>query len=255
MSLDKTEEIDQKTQIDSLKEHIKKQKSPSRHSLMNAWEYIRKADMLFDIDKNMSAFCAITAEEEAATGLLKLIKERRYPDSDRLQPNQHPHKVAVFFVLKALWLHLSRPGGAIHTIQVTGYDQEKLQLRGFTNFLPQGLFIVFDPLPLNLVATDPNGQPYNYQPQVDELTSKTESGKLSKHIKSEANDRNLILYADQNGLPSVEMKETFIRVREKRVEIISHLYVLIAQHKEQQPLVESFTKVFARLIQSVKNNE
>lgn len=247
--------MEAKETIQYLKEHLRKQSSSTRHSMLNAWRYIDKADKLFDIDREMCAFCAITAEEEAATALIKLIKERQYPESSCLQPNSHPQKVAVFFVLKAFEAHLFRPGRAIHTIQVFDYDKDKLQLRGFTNFLPEGQFIVFHPLPLNLISLTPDGKPHDYKAQIDELTSKTISGKLSKHIKSEANTRNLLLYADQKGSPKSEAEQAFIRFHEKKVLIMSTLYIMIAQHKEQQPLVASFTKVLASLMQSVKNND
>lgn len=247
--------MDIQEQIQLLKGHITKQTTSSKHSILNAWEHINKADKLYEIDKNMSAFCSITAEEEAATGLIKLIKERAYDTSKTLNSTKHAHKMSVFFVLKAFWAHLTREQRAIRNIKIVGLDKDKLELHAFSDLLGENHFMVFSPLPLNLISITPNGEPHNYQPQIDELTSNTETGKLSKHIKHEANQRNILLYANQEGLPNAEFKRSFIRENEKKVLIISYLFILIAQHKEQQPLVGRFTKVLSRLVQSVQNKE
>ena len=66
----------------------------------NAFKHLRKAWLLLPIDTEMSAFRAITAEEEAATALILALKMRQYPGADVLKYNNHVHKSAVFFIMR-----------------------------------------------------------------------------------------------------------------------------------------------------------
>ncbi len=47
-------------------------------------------------DPAMAIFRAITAEEEAASGLLRCLAEMDYPNAKYLNPHNHSHKHAVF---------------------------------------------------------------------------------------------------------------------------------------------------------------
>lgn len=55
----------------------------------------------------MAIFRAITAEEEAATGLLRALQARGYADSREIQPRDHLQKAAVYPYLRAIAKHTS----------------------------------------------------------------------------------------------------------------------------------------------------
>ncbi|MEL0638858.1 hypothetical protein V6259_19190 [Marinomonas sp. TI.3.20] len=128
MDTQSKEDIDRLKQIGGLKSHIEKQKTSSRHSLLNAWDYISKAKLIHEIDFNMSAFCLITAEEEAATALIKLIKERGYNCPYNLNHRLHPHKAAVYFLIEA-YTNFIIETNALDEILISGLNKDQLELR------------------------------------------------------------------------------------------------------------------------------
>src|SRR5437762_14165480 len=68
---------------------------PGRPAAKSAVRHIDKAYALADLDPDMAAFRAITAEEEAGTALFHSLKRHRYPGSAVLKPRDHLHKNAV----------------------------------------------------------------------------------------------------------------------------------------------------------------
>jgi len=70
-------------------------RTQSRASMRSAINHLRRAEVLFPIDRPMAAFRCYTAEEEAASGLMHCLKERRYANAERLNPRNHIQKNAV----------------------------------------------------------------------------------------------------------------------------------------------------------------
>ena len=68
----------------------------SRASIRHAWVHIEKARRLIGVDNEMAAFRAITAEEEAATGIIIALKDIRYAHSELLKPKDHKHKSGLW---------------------------------------------------------------------------------------------------------------------------------------------------------------
>lgn len=73
----------------------------SGFSAANAVTHLRRAWQIRHVDEQMSAFRAITAEEEASTALLLLLRERKYTDACGLNFHDHVVKHAIFpFILE-----------------------------------------------------------------------------------------------------------------------------------------------------------
>ena len=72
-----------------------------------AFSHLEFAYKLADLDPAMALFRSITAEEEAATGLLRALQARKYPKSGNLQVKNHLHKVAVFPFILGIIKHTS----------------------------------------------------------------------------------------------------------------------------------------------------
>ena len=67
----------------------------SKHCFRNAINQLERAEILFPIDNPMAVFRCITAEEEAATGLMYCLKDKEYKNAKKLKPRDHIHKHAV----------------------------------------------------------------------------------------------------------------------------------------------------------------
>ena len=74
------------------------------HCFRSALYHLEKAESLREIDPAMAIFRAITAEEEAASGVMRCLMEMKYPGADVLNPHDHAHKHAVFPFMQILRL-------------------------------------------------------------------------------------------------------------------------------------------------------
>lgn len=70
----------------------------------------------------MAIFRGVTAEEEAATGLMQAFRFRKYPNADLLKPRDHVQKHAVTPYLRFLLHHLSE-------IKINGVKSIRLALK------------------------------------------------------------------------------------------------------------------------------
>lgn len=103
----------------------------TRKSLDAAFIHLSLAHRLKDIDPAMSIFRAITAEEEAATGLLRALQARGYAAPGELLPKDHLQKAAVYPYLRAIAKHTSylRVNGIKEVRLGIPKDEEKPKLQ------------------------------------------------------------------------------------------------------------------------------
>ncbi len=67
----------------------------SKHCFRSAMNHLERAETLFPIDRSMAVFRCFTAEEEAASGLMYCLKDKRYKNAEKLNPRNHVQKNAV----------------------------------------------------------------------------------------------------------------------------------------------------------------
>lgn len=80
-------------------------KRRSAHSAQHAVYHLNKAWQLREVDSQMAAFRAITAEEEAATAVFLVLREKGYAGADRINFRDHLAKQALYpFVEEVLAL-------------------------------------------------------------------------------------------------------------------------------------------------------
>ena len=79
----------------------------SRACFRNAFNHLELADQIKPVDPLMAAFRALTAEEEAASGLMYCLKERGYRNASLLRPKDHAYKNAVMPFLAILGMFFS----------------------------------------------------------------------------------------------------------------------------------------------------
>lgn len=211
------------------------------HCFRSAFNHLRRSWILHPIDSEMSLFRAITAEEEAATALFLALRQRKYKGADNLKLMNHLHKSAVSpfldavanllvetkFPLPKLKIYRgSRP--AIHLVidigALTG-DEEPLLGK------PDHPFNY-----LLRVGDDVNA--YRFEKQLQALADSSGSQSMLKMIEREANLRNRILYAGDNGIPSVQFNDNLILRRRDRVYRLALITIGILQTTDHQLFVQ-----------------
>jgi hypothetical protein len=158
-------------------ELLKSSSCRGKHSIRNAWNHLEKAIALQQIDPAMSAFRAITAEEEAATGLIFALQFRNYKDATKLDPRNHQHKHAIYPFIEVLSDFFSKTAGKagiFPTLRIGDPPDQKL------------MKIL---IPLNVDGKDIWAAPY---PPL-EMTLKDQSGLIDfeQGIKALASSKNV----------------------------------------------------------------
>lgn len=230
----------------------------SRHSLRSALHHLERAEALVEIDLAMAAFRALTAEEEAATGLMHCLKERGYRNADRLKPKDHVQKNAIPPFLDVLGMSFAKTIG-------TQFGEPKLQLDGEGDarrlMIALPMFVNGEELwarpipPLNFTATV-NGKALSYRPEIDLLVETKGRKNIIDYLKAQANRRNLLLYAGPDGYPgNVSVPEGFFDGRKGRVLALLRAYLLIQPYDEKMTFVQDALDAFLGMVGALKESD
>jgi hypothetical protein len=222
-------------------EMIKATKSRGKHSLRNAWYHLERGWAIRGIDPAMATFRGITAEEEAATGLIYAVRDRDYDNSNLLNPWNHSHKHSIypfFQLLSDFFAESIEPMGYKPGIRLGSVDDPS-RLKIYIPMIVNGVevFAMPDP-PLNLnIKVD--GKPISFKRQVDKLATLKNVKRVEKYITDKANERNKLLYASVNGYPHLEsIADEFFIEQKKKVMTMAYSYLLIEPYNEKQPFVQ-----------------
>ena len=230
----------------------------TRKSFEAAFIHLSLAHRLKEIDPSMAIFRAITAEEEAATGLLRALHARGYADPGELRPKNHLQKAAVYPYLCAIAKHTSylRMNG-IKEVRLgipTDEDKPRLQLGLLLDGENTGIVARPDP-PLNLRIRE-EGQVIDYQKYFQELLSPTGFEDIRKYLDVKRNQRNLLLYASPQGLmnPGPVTDSTLLDYKH-RIMTILKAALLIWPYKEVQPFVQEAVRSFLDIAGRLRKGE
>jgi hypothetical protein len=217
---------------------------PKRHSkqcFRSAINHLKLAEYVYPHDKSMGIFRYITAEEEAASGLIRCLKEVGYDNADKLNPRKHPHKHSVipFFRIMCQFIEDSfRQFGITNDLEVFEEGGKK-KLRLVTQMLMNEQPITFVPEPPLNFAFEHQGKRFSYKSQMEKLISSKGAATIIKHNEEAANLRNLLLYASPEGCPSpVQVEEKFFAAYQSRVFAMLRAYLMIVPYKEKMPFVQ-----------------
>jgi len=206
----------------------------------------------------MAAFRCYTAEEEAASGLMHCLKERRYANAERLNPRNHIQKNAVipfFSILKkfydeSLGTHALEP-----EIQLRALDGRK-QLFVAIPISVNGEQTWFLPTPPLNFSVSNEAKRFSYNRHVDAYIKSQGAKEVDNHLRELANKRNLVLYAGPKGYPhDLEVTEKFFSAYCARVMAMLRAYLLIQPHAEQQPYVQQSLDSFLEMLGLLTFNE
>lgn len=223
------------------------------HCFRSALRHLEKAAVLADIDKEMSAFRVITAEEEAASGLMRALREMNYPGTEAMNVQNHQHKHAVFPFLRIVFLFFSQSLASpfknfcLHIQEIDGARRLTvglpLTIGGVDN-------MIWPHPPLDIfVSMAGTGSAPEFEEQMDEYMQAQGGVTIRAFLKEEANTRNTLLYASPNGYPRLEaLAENAFVERQNRVMAMINVFLLIYPYPKHQAFVSHAISVFNKLI-------
>lgn len=226
-------------------------KRQSRHCFKSALNHLERAEILFPIDSAMAVFRCLTAEEEAATGLMYCLKDKRYKNADKLKPKCHVQKNAViqFYSILCQFAedHFREFDLDTHLSIVETEKRNKIVFHFYLNF-GNGLtqYIPEPPLNFKLMHDDKR---FSYKEQIETLVKSKEMNGISELVKTTANQRNLLLYASQKGFPAeAQVEDKFFPAYQKRVMSLLRTYLMIAPYESHQSFVQDGLDAFISML-------
>lgn len=190
-------------------EAVKECKSEVKHCCENAIRHLEKAWTIREIDKEMTFFRGITAEEEAAVALFFCLKQHGYGNAGKILFKQHPYKLGLYPFLRHIGNHLS---GTLFT-ERSPFEKFRLRMTEVSGrkaveivFRIKGKDIDVKPIPpLHFSISDhETGLLKTYDIDFKKLYVGDNYSDSLKYIKEVANQRNRLLYAKSSGKPEVK---------------------------------------------------
>lgn len=227
--------------------------SQARHCFRSAINHLRRAQVIQDIDPAMAIFRGITAEEEAASGLMHAFIQRNYPNANLLKPKVHLQKHAITPYLRFLLHHLAEIKlNGVRTFRLAIQKIDGLNRLTIVLLLEgEGEEMAATPLPpLNFSVREGDGGGFpDISRNIRELLGPVGYTNVQSFLKNEANLRNRILYAGPDGYPSIQaLQPEFILDRQRRVLNILKVALLILPYDEIQPFASEALASFLRLL-------
>lgn len=238
-----------------LQEAILNLKGRPRHCAVHAFRGLKRAWLIAPIDPEMAYFRALTAEEEAATALIFALKHRRYPGADKIDYNYHPHKAGIAPFLGAIETVFAEAKFPAFTYKLD-YESTppRLDVRIPSEKLgmPAGYFAELDE-PLNGFfqnQTDKKPTLNIFDGAMNKFAEIKGEKSVIKAIQQEANIRNRLLYASDDGIPHVKNVDDVLRVKGRPITAMLTLTIAILQTRKHQLLVpqaiEEYLNIFNR---------
>jgi hypothetical protein len=233
-------------------------KGHARSCFRSAINHLTLASAIADQDPAMAIFRAITAEEEAASGLMLCLKHLGYANAEKLKHHDHAHKSAIIPFLQILGTFFSETfvssglKPAFHIKEESGISRLTIAIPMKIN----GEFLNAYPIPpLNFGVTTDNKN-LSYIKQIEAFVAMAGATSILSYIKEQANRRNQILYASPAGYPDVKSVDPkFLEVREARVIVLIRAYLFIYPYPEIQPYVQAALDAFLSMLGKLPIND
>jgi hypothetical protein len=227
----------------------------SRWPAFNAVRHINCAWRLKEIDPQMAIFRAITAEEEAATGLFLSIKRRGYRGAEKLRHRDHVHKNSVIPFFDAITRVIAKVGDQMPKSELIFEPDNKRLVIRFSHIHPQTGEDVWayptPPLHVSLRGGTPNGKmkKEDFAAGVKEIVAGANVKDIIEYVKNKANFRNQILYAAPDGYPTLtEDIDGALELYQRHVFTILRMYMLIDPYPGNQLFVQQALDAFLKTL-------
>lgn len=230
--------------------------SKAKHCFRSALNHLNCAQKIVEIDLAMAVFRAITAEEEAASGLMLELQNKRYRNAENLEIRNHTHKGAVIELISVITQFLEDNfSGSSYNLSIDKVNGElQLKLQAEMNINNERMTIIPEP-PLNL-AFRIEAKRFSMKQQIQTLLQNRGSETLKAHLKQKANLRNTILYAGNKGYvakPIIE--EKFFPAQLMRVLAMLRTYLMIVPYSELQSSVQDSLDIFLMMVKGIHQED
>lgn len=221
-----------------------------KHRFHNTLDHISRSFELIEIDREMASFRAITAEEEAATALIRCVQLRKYQFSKSFNARDHQHKAAIMSCVMAIGSTLA-PLLAEFQL-VFNFSKPRIDVKvPLSNFGVKGgdeLAIQFVE-PLDLIhKRDGFADRELFDDALKGLAERSQFETIKKMVAEQANARNKLLYASDSGVPVSRATMAGLRARRNRSLALLVITVMIWQVKREQNLVTQAIVAFLNIM-------
>ncbi|MEZ0232839.1 MAG: hypothetical protein ACAH12_08365 [Methylophilaceae bacterium] len=230
--------------------------SKAKHCFRSALHHLNAAQKIAEADLSMAVFRAITAEEEAATGLMLELKNKKYNNSEHLEVQNHIHKGAVIELMSIIiqFLEDNFPGSNYDLSIYKVDEQLMLKLQAEMNINKER--ITFIPEPPFSLSFRVDGKKFSMKQQIQTLLDKRGSQTIKAHLKQKANFRNLLLYASDKGYPKKPViEENFFPVQLKKVLSMLRVFLMVTPYDELQPAVQDSIDLFYLIVKDIHHED
>lgn len=230
-------------------------KGHSRNCARSAIRHIEMAWKVKEIDPEMAVFRAISAEEEAATAIFLALKEQRYENANKIKYKNHSYKLALEPFIRSICAFSERwtkvpgfPFGDKFQLKIEGEGKD--QKLSISFYYKEGTVTAIPPLGFEIKKND---KPYYFEDELLEITSGSNREGFIKHIQKIANQRNVILYAQPNGIPNVQNTEGYIRKRKNIIFILLRVFALIYPYNEKALFVQQALNAYLTMMGDIED--
>lgn len=234
-------------------EHILQSPAPGKHAARSALRHLERAWKLVDEMPELAVFSGITAEEESATAVFHVLKQRRYKGAKSLNSRNHLHKTALHPFLLAVGKLFVEFKDHYRPVFEFNFDlspngKELLRLRLTVPDENGGSIWAYPLPPLNFIVTV-NDKVYKFEPELSQLATEKNAATAFAYAQEQSNRRNHALYAASNGIPHVDGSvEPFLIY--KHSVVFTHLIalLLIEPYPQQQAFVQQLLNAFLGML-------
>ncbi len=228
------------------------QGGPRSHAQLcfrSALLHLEKARQLLEHDPAMAVFRGITAEEEAASGLMRCLQDLNYDGAERLNPHNHTHKHAVFQFIRIVGLFFRECKDTLPETKLRLLNKEAGVRLVIELMLPNGMSAMSE-MPLHFSVKERETKEWvSFDSQIRRFEVAQRAGTVKAFLKAEANRRNEILYASSSALPAVVRDGGgFIAERQRRAIVMLYAYLMICPYSEHQLFVSYSLAQFLELL-------
>jgi len=204
----------------------------------NSIQHLRKANIIKEIDKEMAVFRAITAEEEAAASLFFSLKNCQYKNANHISFKLHTHKQALYPFIQSVSIFIERVS-KLNEFPFTDFNLTHIENDG-RRAIKMGLKIknqdkIAEPVPpLHFKMFSDVSGPITFENEFREIVNNQMFNDIMKYIKKVANQRNLLLYANNSGVSKIESDlDKYLYIQKRKVFIILNTLLMIDPWKNE----------------------
>ena len=222
-----------------------------KHCARSAVCHLSRAWALRIIDPEMSAFHALTAEEEGATAVFHSLKRQRYEGAELLRHRDHVTKAALFPFFQVVSDAMAQ-GGLNQCQAQLVFDESGPTPRIHTQVVlpgPTGKLLSLRPDPPLHFEISVDDKRDDFREGFDRACSIHGVTSIIKYVRARANRRNRLLYATTGGVPKLADDIDSIVLRQRDI-AFTHLtaFYMIDQTAEYQDFVQQCLSAFLKML-------